>query len=228
MKIAMRLLDAAHFRCLNMRGTLLTVQKALRLFNVFVDFTNRFVWYRCRWVILDNRPDYTPPENKPKPIFQPSVGCLGVETLNKPPYSTTTPCKYTADQVMEAVETNFAGFANYKGVGNIAFHQSEGAYVGEKIPISVGAGPVDPEAMSVTVSSMSTQSMTFRTNHDHVFAGEITFAASTASPDSISFNISVEGKIYHPLAFKFGGSRFEDEVWNHFLAQVRKFCTGGA
>jgi hypothetical protein len=29
-------------------GTLFTVQKALPLFNVFVDFTNRFVWYRCR------------------------------------------------------------------------------------------------------------------------------------------------------------------------------------
>jgi hypothetical protein len=43
MKIAMRLLDPVHFRCLNARGTLFTVQKALRLFNVFVDFTNRFV-----------------------------------------------------------------------------------------------------------------------------------------------------------------------------------------
>ena len=35
---------------LNARGTLFTVQKALPLFNVFVDFTNRFVWYRSRWV----------------------------------------------------------------------------------------------------------------------------------------------------------------------------------
>jgi hypothetical protein len=46
----MRLPDAVHFRCLNARGTRFTVQKALPLFNVFVDFTNRFVWYRCRWV----------------------------------------------------------------------------------------------------------------------------------------------------------------------------------
>jgi hypothetical protein len=37
MKIAMRLLDAVHFRCLNAGGTLFTVQKALPLFNVFVD-----------------------------------------------------------------------------------------------------------------------------------------------------------------------------------------------
>jgi 23S rRNA G2445 N2-methylase RlmL len=43
MKIAMRLLDAVHFRCLNARGTLFTVQKALPLSNVFVDITNRFV-----------------------------------------------------------------------------------------------------------------------------------------------------------------------------------------
>jgi hypothetical protein len=48
MKIAMRLLDAVHFRCLSARGTLFKVQKALPLFNVFADFTNRFVWYRCR------------------------------------------------------------------------------------------------------------------------------------------------------------------------------------
>ena len=34
MKIAMRLLDAVHFRCLNARGTLFTVQNALPLFNV--------------------------------------------------------------------------------------------------------------------------------------------------------------------------------------------------
>ena len=50
MKIAARLLDAVHFRCLNARGTLFTVQKALSLFNVFVDLTNRFVWYRSRRV----------------------------------------------------------------------------------------------------------------------------------------------------------------------------------
>ena len=44
MKIAMRLLDALPFRCLNARGTLFTFQKALPLFHVFLDFTNRFVW----------------------------------------------------------------------------------------------------------------------------------------------------------------------------------------
>ena len=46
MKIAVRLLDAVHFRCLNARDTLFTVQKALPLFNVFVDSRNRFLGYR--------------------------------------------------------------------------------------------------------------------------------------------------------------------------------------
>jgi hypothetical protein len=38
MKIATRLLDAVHFRCLNARGTLFTVQKALPLFNLSLSF----------------------------------------------------------------------------------------------------------------------------------------------------------------------------------------------
>jgi hypothetical protein len=67
MKIAMRLLDAAHFRCLNARGTLFTVQNALRLFNVFVGFTNPFEWYRCRWVrAWGSRPSRSEP---PKPNY---------------------------------------------------------------------------------------------------------------------------------------------------------------
>ena len=46
MKIAMRLLDAVHFQCLNVRGTLFTVQKALPLFDASADFRTRSVWYR--------------------------------------------------------------------------------------------------------------------------------------------------------------------------------------
>jgi hypothetical protein len=44
MKIAMRLFDAAHSDARTC-GTLFPVQKALRVFNVFVDFTNGFVWF---------------------------------------------------------------------------------------------------------------------------------------------------------------------------------------
>ena len=65
MKIAVRLLDAVHPRCLNARGTLFTVQKALLLFNVFVDITNRLVWYRCRWV----RTWGPRPSRRPAPVL---------------------------------------------------------------------------------------------------------------------------------------------------------------
>ena len=50
---------------LNTRGTLFTVQKALPLFNVFVDFTNRFVWYRSRWV----RAWGSRPSRRPAPVL---------------------------------------------------------------------------------------------------------------------------------------------------------------
>jgi hypothetical protein len=46
MKIATRLLNAVRFRCLSARGTLVTVQKALPLFNVFAELTNRTVSLR--------------------------------------------------------------------------------------------------------------------------------------------------------------------------------------
>jgi hypothetical protein len=61
----MGLLDAVHFRSLNVRCTLFTVQKALPLFNVFADFTNRFVWYRSRWV----RAWGSRPSRRPAPVL---------------------------------------------------------------------------------------------------------------------------------------------------------------
>jgi hypothetical protein len=43
MTIAMRLLDAVHFRCRERARHAVYGSKALLLFNVFADFTNRFV-----------------------------------------------------------------------------------------------------------------------------------------------------------------------------------------
>jgi NAD(P)-dependent dehydrogenase (short-subunit alcohol dehydrogenase family) len=58
------------------RGTLFTVQKALPLFNVFADFTNRFVWYRCRWV----RAWGSRPSRRPAPVLacRYTPGCSSV------------------------------------------------------------------------------------------------------------------------------------------------------
>ena len=61
---------------LNARGTLFTVQKALPLFNVFAAFTNRFVWYRCRWV----RAWSSRPSRRPAPVLacRYTPGCSSV------------------------------------------------------------------------------------------------------------------------------------------------------
>jgi len=56
--------DLAHFAMLS-RGTLFTVQKALSLFNVFVDFTNRIVWCRCPCV----RAWGSRPSRRPAPVL---------------------------------------------------------------------------------------------------------------------------------------------------------------
>jgi RHS repeat-associated protein len=166
--------------------------------------------------------DYTPPENKPKPIFQPSPGCL-----NKPPYSRNIPCSYTADEVMAAVENNFASFGNYSnGTQSITFSPPSHLSQGSTIPITGTYGPLS-RALNVTVQSKSTQSMTFATTSvSFVYPGDITFTASdsTAPRGFVKFNITVEGKIKDPFQFDYLINDFEDEQWEHFLDKVEEFC----
>ena len=57
---------------------------------------------------------------------------------------------------------------------------------------------------------MNSQSMTFTTNPGHLlYPAYITFAASPASPGSISFNINLGGTVASPMEFRFGGSALE-------------------
>jgi RHS repeat-associated protein len=176
--------------------------------------------------------DYDPPENKPKPILPTAAGCLSsalnsVLTINKN-YPRKVPCKYTADQVMWAVENNFANFGNFSNAyGSIAFSPPPGLQVGSSIPITVGELGFD-RSISVIVGSLSTQSMTFITTPGHFFyPGHITFSASPAGKGYITFNINAAGNIARPYEYYGGGTLFENATWRNFLDQVQKWCGGG-
>jgi hypothetical protein len=131
---------------------------------------------------------------------------------------------------MGAVESNFARFGNYSrwgGLESVTFSPPSGMGPGSTIPISVGVFGFT-QNLSVTVQSMSPQSMTFTTNPGHLlYPARITFAASPASSGSINFNINLGGTIANPAQFYLGGSSFEDAQWNHFLGQVGSFCKAG-
>jgi RHS repeat-associated protein len=180
--------------------------------------------------------DYDPPENKPKPIFQPSPGCLGFVTALNKPYTVSTPCKYTSDQVMAAVESNFAGFADYKGsiygvgVSSTFSPPSTGLQKGAVMPVSAAAqAAFFNQASAVTVESADTQSMTFTTHKGHpIYPGQITFAASQSGPGVVTFDIAATGTIAKPIPYYLGGRKLENAIWNNFLANVVALCTGGS
>jgi len=145
-------------------------------------------------------------------------------------YGLSTACSSSASQLMGAVESNFPRFGNYSrwgGLESVTFSPPVGMGPGSTIPISVGIFGVS-QSLSVTVQSMSAQSMTFTTNPGHLlYPAFITFAASNGSRGSINFNINLGGTVASPLKFYFGGSSFEDAQWNHFLGQVGAYCKAG-
>jgi RHS repeat-associated protein len=178
--------------------------------------------------------DYDPPENKPKPIFQPSSGCLhSLLTLNNS-YTRSTPCAYTADEVMAAVESDFADFADLATSVDPGLQVSAtfsppptGLQKGSVMPVGGSGGPIS-QSSSITVESADTQTMTFRTAKDHPFyPAHITFAASQSGPGVVTFDITAKGRIAMYFKYYGGGFIIEDAIWEHFLDKVVELCTGG-
>ena len=160
----------------------------------------------------------TAPQNNPNP-----------PAVNKS-YPLTTACTHTADEVMAAVESNFASFANYSaGPFNVTFSPPAGMGVGSTIPISVGYFGIT-QNMGVRVQSMSSQSMTFNTlpGGDHLlYPASITFSASSAGSGLINFSIDLSGEYngeYNKIKFRMGGGLLENAQWRGFLANVARFC----
>lgn len=156
--------------------------------------------------------------------------CIGCSQINKH-FGLTMSCRSTATNVMGAVEGHFARFGNYSrwnGLESVTFNPPAGMTVGSIIPITVSAFIFDNENLSVTVQSMSPQSMTFTTNSGHLlYPGHITFAASPSAEGFIDFNIDLGGTVAKPFQFYAGGNAFEDAQWHHFLGQVANYCGVG-
>jgi len=129
---------------------------------------------------------------------------------------------------MSQVESSFASFANYtSSLWKLTFSvPSAGIAVGQTIGIPhtiLGETFTD----SVTVSQANATSFTFSTNAGHPLNANITFTASQFNSGLVGFSIYIQGQTSSPfwsLFFSSGGSEFEDDVWNHFLDQVRAQC----
>ena len=153
-------------------------------------------------------------------------------------YNRNLPCGNAANQVMAAVESNFARFGNFTTRGplgtseSVRFRPPSGTLqAGSSIPITVQVGRFYTLNSSVTVQYANSQSLGFATVPGHLlYPANISFSASQASSSAINFDINLSGNFpntVNKFLFNMGGGAFEDAQWNHFLGQVGNFCLGG-
>jgi RHS repeat-associated protein len=169
-----------------------------------------------------------------------------------PLYEGLFSCDMDAPSLMQQVEGNFSQFANYQGsfsalgvsVSTSASFSPGAVTQGGTIDIqnvnslgnSSGGQPAffsQVNGVSVTVSSVSSTSFTFDTNPGHVlYPASITFSAADSGTDNVDFSIQVNGDfanyadniLYNDL----GGQQLENNIWNNFLNNVQRACTGNS
>jgi hypothetical protein len=152
-------------------------------------------------------------------------------------YNRNLPCGKAANQVMAAIEGNFARFGNFTTRGplgtseSVTFRPSGTLQAGSSIPITVQVGRFYTLNTSVTVQYANSQSLGFSTVPGHLlYPANINFSASQASSSAINFDINLGGNFpnaVNKFLFNMGGGAFEDAQWNHFIGQVGNFCLGG-
>jgi hypothetical protein len=159
-------------------------------------------------------------------------------------YNELVKCNESASALTSDLEANFASFANYSGTFDGApttltfAPPSGGISVGTVIPITtttllplIGSPFVFPyvTTTSVTVTQADATSFTFTADPGHPLAGStISFTAQDMGSGSVGFSVVINGQTagaLNSLAFQFGGSAFEDGVWNHLLDQVIADCS---
>ena len=150
-------------------------------------------------------------------------------------YTDVQPCSFTASQVISYIGSNFTQFGNFTTTGpggipeNVTFSPPAGPLTaGESIPVTVQVGESYTLNTSVTVASVTNNSITFNTVPGHLlYPGTITFSATDIGSGAFTFDIDLAGQL-SGLAnigvFYSGGGQFEDAQWNHFLAQIGVLC----
>jgi hypothetical protein len=137
---------------------------------------------------------------------------------------------------MSTLQHNFNDFASFSSsyAPALAFNAPTQLKVGTSIPIVMLAplgGTVLTYTTSVTVQSMSPNSLTFATVPGHsLYPATITFSAASAGQSQIRFGVDIRGDFANlgwAAGYYLGGSLFENAVWNNLMDNVATFCGSG-
>jgi len=151
-------------------------------------------------------------------------------------FQRTFQCSSSASGVMNALESNFASFANNPASGNFSTFSiftpgpaSPGGQIGIDVGVQVGGHTIGYSDVSVTVQSATSSQLVFQSDPGHVlYPATVSFSASDAGNGSITFTTSVNattnGLWGTAQFYLLGGRAGETSTWNNLLNNVAGFC----
>jgi RHS repeat-associated protein len=188
-------------------------------------------------------PDWQLRSNEPNPLND-----RGARQVTKE-YSLETACGLSADELQALIAASFSEFGRLTtttemfGIPFVANLEFAGGPLsaGTRLPINVTftslplatpVGMIPPLTHSlsteVAVVYSGSDRLTLRSVPGHpIYPGRISFQAQP-STSGVRFVITIDGTLdgwRMEVAFDNGGSRFEDSIWNNFLANVEAACS---
>jgi RHS repeat-associated protein len=148
-------------------------------------------------------------------------------------FSKNFACSSSASQVMNALESNFSGFANQTSGNTFSIFTPGPVSIGQQVDINVGlqlfGQVVAYNDVSVTVQSASSSSLVFQSTPSHVlYPATVSFSASNIGNGQINFTTTVNATTNGALGtieFYPFGMAGETATWNNLLANVGQFCS---
>lgn len=151
-------------------------------------------------------------------------------------FQRTFQCSSSASGLMNALESNFASFANNPASGDLSTFSiftpgpvSPGGQIGINVGVQAGGHTIGYSDVSVTVQSATSSQLVFQSDPGHVlYPATVSFSASDAGNGSIMFTTSVNattnGLWGTAQFYLLGGRAGETSTWNNLLSNVASFC----
>jgi RHS repeat-associated protein len=147
-------------------------------------------------------------------------------------FTRTFHCNSSASEVMQALESDFASFADLATGSTSTIFPPGPVTVGQQLDINVGLSAwghtYGARTVSVNVQSVTNTSLVFQSTENHVlYPATVSFMAKDAGNGSITFTTAVNAGTNGAagtLQFLLGGSAGEKNTWNNLLGNVAAAC----
>jgi hypothetical protein len=140
-------------------------------------------------------------------------------------------------QVIQALEGNFASFANYSSPDGKSYtvftpgslSQGETLRIDRTLNLPLFPRSWTSGTDQVNVTGLTQTGFTFQAvaGEHPLNPGQVSFSASDAGSGQINFTISLQGNFAHSwdwLGYKMGGGSYENNVWANLVNNIKALC----